>query len=205
MTIPGLLTSGEAVEVIYDGTGYRFRPADLQTLVRTNILPNHGSGKHLRFALDDLHEFIKTYPYRRNLPFPYLGVSVLELCDSPAYELHAPHALFRRFAGYDHDNTAGLTPSERTYAIVAKWRIGFDTAQWVVEQGLPLLGSIKGVVTLDTIFWPTGVARLVGGIGFEVAPDRRGHPEIGMGAIVDVPPGPPWRLVPTSAPSTDSR
>ncbi|TCJ90003.1 hypothetical protein [Nocardia alba] len=205
MTIPGLVTSGEAVEVIYDGTGYRFRPADLQTLVRANILANCGTGKHLRFALDDLAKFTRTFPYRPHLPFPYLGVSILELAEAPAYELLTPHDLFRRYAGYDHDNVAGLAPWERTYAITAKWRMGFATAQAVVEQGLPLLGCVKGVVTLDTIFWPTGVVRLVGGLGFEVAPDRRGHPELGSGAIIDVPPGPPWRLVPAAAPALTSR
>ncbi|WP_255533103.1 hypothetical protein [Nocardia sp. XZ_19_231] len=40
---------------------------------------------------------------------------------------------------------------------------------------------------------------------FEVDPSRRGHPEIGPGAIIDVAPGPLWRLVPASAPLTGSR
>ncbi|MFJ2663803.1 hypothetical protein ACIO14_05590 [Nocardia fluminea] len=68
-----------------------------------------------------------------------------------------------------------------------------------------MIGAVKGVVTADTIYWPTGVIRLDAGLGFEVDPSRRGHPEIGPGAIIDVTPGPPWRLVPTLAPSTDSR
>ncbi|MGY1944449.1 hypothetical protein [Nocardia asiatica] len=190
-----LLTSSEAARIIADRTGFHPGLKWMRTMVTTGILTDHGPGVHHRFDADELAEFLATHPYRPTLPFAYLGVSVTELAESPAFELAPPQNRFRDYAGYDHRNRAGLTPLQRARAIVSTWRIGHDTAHDVVERGLPLIGCVKGVITPDTIYWPRAVVRLVGGIGFDVDPDRRGHPEIGSGAITDVRPGNIWRLV----------
>lgn len=159
------------------------------------ILTDHGEKVHHLFDSDEIAEFLATYPYRPQLPFSYLGVSVLELTELPAFELASPHEQFRRWAGYDHRNRDGLTPLDRARAIVSTWRISASTAQEVVDRGLPLVGCIKGLITHDTIYWPRGVVELVGGIGFDVDPEHRGHPDIGSGAITEVPRGNRWRLV----------
>ncbi|WP_040793401.1 hypothetical protein [Nocardia paucivorans] len=79
--------------------------------------------------------------------------------------------------------------------MVASWRISPATAQFVLDQRLPLIGDIKGVIIPDTIYWPRDLIPLIGGIGFEVDPELRGHDEIGTGAIIDIPRGNVWRLV----------
>lgn len=192
---PVQVTSGKAVEILAVSAGYRFRTRELNAVAEANILPSTRTGRLRYFDLDDLAEFAKTYPYRPALEFDYVGVSILALHEAPAYELLPPHRMLRRWAGYDHLNERGLSPDETAYAITATWRMGVETAQSIVDRGLPVIGAVKGVVTTETILWPTGVIRLDDGIGFEVDPDRRGHPAIDPGAIIDVAPGPPWRLV----------
>lgn len=196
VTMP-VVNSGDAAAMIRTGTG--FPGADtafIRTLCATGILTDHGSGRHVRLDFGELTRFIAEHPYRPVLPFAYLRVSVGPLEEAPAKELTPPFRMFRTHAGYDHRNTAGLSPEQRAYAIVANWRLGLDGAQDVVDRGLPVLGCIKGVVTPDTIYWPTAVVPLFGGFGFRVDPDRRGHPEIPTGAILDVPRGNMFRLVP---------
>jgi hypothetical protein len=202
LTVVPLVNSGEAAKIIRAGTGYPGATAAwVRILCATGILTDHGGGRGRHAALEtgELARFVATYPYRRTLPFDYLGVSVLELEPVPAFELAAPHHQFRSHGGYDHRNRAGLSPQQRANAIVSTWRISPRRAQEVVDHQWPLIGCIKGVITPDTIYWPTAVVPLIGGIGFEVDPARRGHPEIPTGAIVDVAPGNVFRLVPAGA------
>ncbi|MFI8977463.1 hypothetical protein ACIGO9_31605 [Nocardia asteroides] len=98
-------------------------------------------------------------------------------------------------AGYDHDNTHGLSTRDRLGAIVANWPIARADADHVVDHGLPLVGTVKGVIPGDLVYWPTAVVPLMGGLGFTVDPDRRGHDQIGTGAIVEIPRGPICKLV----------
>ncbi|MFD4406749.1 hypothetical protein ACFWPH_28700 [Nocardia sp. NPDC058499] len=190
-----LLTSSEAADIIEARTGFRPDRRWLHAQAITNLLPDHGTGVHHRFDADELAEFLARYPYRRTLPFAYLGVSLGVLVEVDEYERTAPAKPFRRWAGYDHHNTRGLTSVERARAIVANWRISRATAQYVLDHRLPLIGDVKGVVDHDMIYWPRGIIPLAGGIGFDIDPDLRGHDEIGTGAIIDIPRGNVWRLM----------
>ncbi|WP_033247434.1 hypothetical protein [Nocardia carnea] len=193
-----LVTTGGAAEIISLGTGYV--PADpsgwIRTLCATGILTDHGTGRRARLDTAELAQFVARHPYRRTLPFGYLGVSLLELEPVPAWELAPPHNKFRTHGGYDHRNTVGLSPQQRANAIVSSWPISRSSAQDVVDHGWPLIGCVRGVVNPDMIYWPTAVVPLGSGIGFRVDPDRQGHPEIPTGAILDVPRGNTFRLVP---------
>ncbi|WP_040793400.1 hypothetical protein [Nocardia paucivorans] len=81
-----LLTSSEAADIIEARTGFRPDRRWLHAQAITNLLPDHGTGVHHKFDADELAEFLARHPYRRTLPFAYLGVSLGELTESPVYE-----------------------------------------------------------------------------------------------------------------------
>ncbi|WP_280216696.1 helix-turn-helix domain-containing protein [Nocardia neocaledoniensis] len=200
-----LLTSREVADIVGDRTGLHPTTLWVRTLAAVGILADHGTGVHVRVDADDLAEFLATHPYRPTLPFDHLAVSVGELTADPQFVLAPPHPQWRSHAGYDHHNTAGLSPTDRARAITGAWRLGTTIAEHVVDAGLPLVASVKGVITPDLIYWPRAVIPLTGGtVGFDVDPEHRGHDGIGTGAITDVPRGNVWRLV-TTAPESGAR
>ncbi|MFE3001831.1 hypothetical protein ACFXG4_43495 [Nocardia sp. NPDC059246] len=192
-----LLSSQQAADEIRARTGFKPHTRWIRTLCGAGLLHDHSTNRNVRIDATELDMLLVRHPYRAVLPFEYLGVSLIPLdANSPAFHRAAPWGLYRTHAGYDHHNTLGLTPAQRARAITSIWEISDDKAHDIVDRGLPLIGSVGGLVTPQTIFWPRAVVPLRGGVGFDVDPDRFGHPDLPTGALIEVAGGGPWRLVP---------
>ncbi|MFE3758817.1 hypothetical protein ACFXO9_31320 [Nocardia tengchongensis] len=193
---PVLLSSQQAADEVRARTGFKSHTRWIRNLCGTGLLTDHSPNSRVRIDPTELDLLLLRHP-RRVLDFDYLGVSLIPLdSNSPAFHRDPPWGLYRTYAGYDHHNTARLTPDQRARAITARWLITDDLAQDIVDRGLPLIGSVGGIVTPQMIYWPRAVVPLQGGVGFDVDPERIGHPDIPVGALIDVDPGGPWRLVP---------
>lgn len=201
------VTSGKTAQIIYDATGFRISEPSKwgREMVATGLLTDQGTGTWLQFDSAEIDRFITAHPYLGTLPFPYLGVSVGSMVEHEVYPIATPQTPFRTYAGYDRHNRAGLSPRERVGGLAASWRTGEDTAQEVVDRKLPLIADVKGVIEPEMIRWPTKVVALTdGGYGFEVDPDRFGHPLIETGALIDIPRGSLFRR-PIDTPRTSRR
>ncbi|MFE3001821.1 hypothetical protein ACFXG4_43440 [Nocardia sp. NPDC059246] len=189
-----LLSSQQAADEIRARTGFKAHTRWIRTLCGAGLLTNRSTNQRVRIDPTELEMLLIRHP-RRVLGFEYLGVSLLPVdANSPAFHRDPPWPLYRTHAGYDHHNTHGLTPDQRARAITSIWRISDDLAQDVVDRGMPLIGSVGGLVTPQMIYWPRAVVTLQGGVGFDVDPDRTGHLDIPSGALIDVKPGNTWRI-----------
>ncbi|WP_067694139.1 hypothetical protein [Nocardia jejuensis] len=192
-----LLSSQQAADEIRHRTGFKAHTRWIRTLCKTGLLRDHSMTRHARISAAELELLLIRHP-RRTLPIDYLGVSLGPLVtNSPAFHRDPPWRLYRTHAGYNHHNAVSLSPTQRARAITSLWRIHDDLAQEIVDRELPLIGSVGGLVTPQMIYWPRAVIHLQGGIGFDVDPERFGHPAISTGALLDIPPGNAWRIVST--------
>ncbi|MGW4241238.1 hypothetical protein [Nocardia sp. NPDC004722] len=189
------LSSQQAADEIRARTGVKAHTRWIRALCTAGLLTNHSTNKRVRIDPVELEMLLLRHPHR-TLGFDYLGVSLIGMdANSPAFHRDPPWPIYRTHAGYDHHNSAGLTPDQRARAMTSVWNISDELAQNIVDRGLPLIGSVGGLVTPQMIYWPRAVVPLQGGVGFDVDPDHIGHPDIPTGALIDVAPGNVWRIV----------
>lgn len=191
-----LLTSQQVADLLGQQIGCTVYPPRIRVLAEANLLTNHGTrGRHF-FDSTEVASFLATHPHIRTLPFGHLRVSVLPTAPDIQLELAPPHRRFRTHMGYDRRNTAKLRRIQRTRGITAAWDLRRDDAHRIVEESLPIVGCVKGVVEPDMIFWPHTVVPLMNGLfGFDCDPARVGHPAVPTGAIIDVGQGNLWKLI----------
>lgn len=109
-----------------------------------------------QYAPADVDALIAAYPHRE-LPTPYLRVSLTALHHNPIYDTTG--VLIRDHAGYDHHNTTGLSTSSRLHAVTATWPLSIAAADRVVNDHIPIVGSIVGFVPTTTCTYATGWVR----------------------------------------------
>jgi hypothetical protein len=185
-------------------------PRKVSTWTECGLIRDFSTTKRAGFRPKDIEAFICSHPYRV-LPFEYLRVSLVEIRDDPIPALcgDAEDATkkpdYRTHAGYDGLNRLCLSPKMARRAITSIWPVAESKAKDLAARGVPLIGTVKGIVQPDMVYTIINCTRFQGRTIFHTrSVEEKVRATIGTGALIDVPGGQIWGIVTQAQPPSSA-
>lgn len=191
-------------DVIRAAAPRRLTYRTLATLIATGLLTDvsdpTAASKHPRFDPAEVQHLFELCPPIDNLPHPYLRVSLTATDHDPIYTADLAHTPVRDWLGYDHHNRHSLTTQQRLHAITATWPVNTATADRIVDDHIPIIGTVAGFTLPDMATYATGWVHTTNADGtapLRVAftPDTTTPTPLSIGSYQPIPPGTTAQLV----------